>query len=62
MGCCGCLIVVVGLIITIAAAAFPPAGLLGIFLMWCGWRMFATDLSKGDHREPDKPRDPKILL
>ena len=61
MGCIGVLMVLVGLIMTIAAAAFPPAGLLGIFLMWTGWKLFASD-TPASESEPPKPRDPKIML
>ncbi len=46
MGCIGIVLLAIGFAVTVAAAAFPPLGILGIALMWMGWRMIVYVLHR----------------
>jgi hypothetical protein len=63
MGCSGVIILIVGALITlIAGLGCLPLGLLGIFLMWLGWKLIVSDIAPSDRKAPPKPKDPKIML
>lgn len=64
MGCGGCGVVGVGLLITIiAGCVFPPLGLIGIAIMFVGWKGVACSWASAEQREAnEKPKDPKIML
>lgn len=49
---CGCLLLIVGFIVTVVAGyTFPPLALIGIFMMGIGWKGIAMGSKDDDKKD-----------